>query len=111
MSGISPIAIAMFGASIVLQLISLAFMPLSHGYTKLLPTLGVIVCTNLTVYFFALLVARGVQLSVLIPISAALVPLGAIALGVLTNGESAPMLKMAILVFAAFLIGVASSLK
>jgi len=111
MSGISPIAIAMFGASIVLQLISLAFMPLSHGYTKPLPTLGVIVCTNLTVYFFALLVARGVQLSVLIPISAALVPLGAIALGVLTNGESAPMLKMAILVFAAFLIGVASSLK
>lgn len=58
MTGISPIAVAMFGASVTLQLAMVAMLPLSHGYTKPLATAGVIVSMNLAVYLFALLTAR-----------------------------------------------------
>lgn len=45
------------------------------------------------------------------PISAAVIPLGAIALGVLAYGEPAPWPKVMLLVLASVLIGVASGLK
>jgi multidrug transporter EmrE-like cation transporter len=111
MTGISPLAVAMFGASIALQLVMIATLPSSHGYTKPLPTAVIIVCMNVAVYLFALLVARGVQLSILFPISSAMIPLGAIALGVWAHGEPAPWPKIILLVLASVMVGIASGLK
>lgn len=111
MTGTSPLAVAMFGVSLALQLVMIAMLPLSHGYTKPIATLGVIASMNVAVYLFALLIARGVQLSLLFPIASAMQPLGAIALGVWAYGEPAPWPKIILLVLASVLIGVAAALK
>lgn len=111
MPAISLGTLAIFGASMVLQLLMIAMLPLSRGYTKPIATLLTIASMNLAIYLFALLIQRGVQLSVLLPISSALIPIGAIALGVFVFGEPAPWLKIILLVSASILVGVASGLK
>lgn len=100
-----------FLASVALQIIMLTLMPLSKGYTILLPTLGAMLASNTAMWLFARIIASGVQLSILIPISATVTPLTVIAIGVLVYGEPAPALKIVLLVSAASLVGIASSLR
>jgi multidrug transporter EmrE-like cation transporter len=103
--------VAMFFASVILQVVSLSLLPATKSYTVLWPTIVALVCLNVAIWLFARLVAGGVQLSILIPISATVVPLSIIAVGVFAYGEPAPALKITLLVVASGLIGYASSLK
>ncbi len=101
----------MFAASIVLQVTALYFLPLTNGFANLRPTLMLLLCFGLSFYLFSRLVAAGVQMSVLLPASAALVPLGAIFLGVVVYGEAAPLPKIGLLCLSAAIIAGASMLK
>jgi multidrug transporter EmrE-like cation transporter len=100
-----------FALSIILQVTALYFLPMSRGFTNLTATAMVLICFGISFYLFSRLIVAGVQLSVLLPASAALVPLGAIAIGVLVYGEPAPLPKIALLCLSAVIIGGASLLK
>jgi small multidrug resistance pump len=109
--GISMINVARFSISVILQVAMITLLPATKAYTNLWPTLAAIACINAAIWLLARIVASGVQLSFLIPISATVIPLSVIAAGILFYGEPAPALKIGLLVFASLLIGVASGLK
>jgi multidrug transporter EmrE-like cation transporter len=100
----------MFAASAVLQLIGLIMLPLTKGFTEPMPTLGAALSFLVGIGLLARLIHSGVNLSALIPLLAATVPLATIAFGVLVYGESASLLKITMLVSACGLIGFASAM-
>jgi hypothetical protein len=58
----------------------------------------------------ARLLNSGINLGILLPFMAAVVPLCAIAVGILFYGESASFIKLSLLVSACLVIGFASSI-
>lgn len=102
--------IAWFFASVALQVIALSALPASAGFTRPLPTL--IVCVGIVagLGIFARLAASGVELSLLIPISAAIVPLTIVLIDTFINGNPASAAKIALLCGSCGLIGYASTL-
>lgn len=111
MLALSPTVIGTFVVSIVLQVVALSLLPSSAGFARPLPTLGVIVAFIAGIGLMARLSALGVPLSVLIPLSAAVVPLVIVAVGVLVYGEPASLMRVVLLLGACLLIGVASSIQ
>ena len=99
-----------FLLSIAMQIGMISLLPASSGYTKPLPTLCCIFLINISIWLLARIVASGVQLSILIPLSATLTPLAAIGIGIFVYGEPAPVLKMILLLSAAGLIGWSSTI-
>ena len=69
--------------SVAAQVFGVYLLPMTQGLTQLVPTIG----AGLSILFAVGLMARithaGVNLSTLMPIIAATVPLGAIAVGIL----------------------------
>jgi multidrug transporter EmrE-like cation transporter len=111
MAAFSTVNIVTFLVSVALQIVTMSLLPLSRGYTVLWPTLCVIAAINIAVWLFARIVASGAQLSILIPLSATLIPLCVIAVAIFVYGEPAPVLKILLLVAASVLIGIASGLR
>ena len=108
MTLISPLSILLLLISTVMQIFAIYLIPLTKGLTAPLPTIvwGVVVVAS------SALVVRvahaGVNLSLIIPIMSAVVPLGGIAVAILIHGEPASFLKIGALVVACALVGVAS---
>ena len=109
MSNLLSSVVLMFAVSIVFQVFGIAMLPLSKGLTQPMPTLGLAVGFLVGIGLMARLIYSGVSLSMLIPIMAATVPLASIVLGVVVYGEVASLPKIAMLVTACGLIGVASA--
>jgi multidrug transporter EmrE-like cation transporter len=99
-----------FTISVAAQLLGTAMLPLTQGLTRPVPTLigalGFLIGTGL----MARLVNSGVNLSVLVPLVSAAVPLASIAMGVLLFGDSPSVPKLALLLAACGLIGFATKL-
>jgi multidrug transporter EmrE-like cation transporter len=99
-----------FTISVAAQLLGTAMLPLTQGLTRPVPTLvgalGFLIGTGL----MARLVNSGVNLSVLVPLVSAAVPLSSIAMGVLLFGDTPSVPKLALLLAACGLIGFASKL-
>ena len=99
-----------FTISVAAQLLGTAMLPLTQGLTRSVPTLvgalGFLIGTGL----MARLVNSGVNLSVLVPLVSAAVPLASIAMGVLLFGDTPSVPKLALLLAACGLIGFASKL-
>ena len=99
-----------FTISVAAQLLGTAMLPLSQGLTRPVPTLigalGFLIGTGL----MARLVNSGVNLSVLVPLVSAAVPLASIAMGVLLFGDTPSVPKLAMLLAACGLIGFATKL-
>lgn len=110
MFGLSLGTVLLFSTSIVLQIVFIRMLPLSGGYTKVIPTLAALAAINAAMWIFARLIAGGAQLSILIPASATLTPLAAVIIGVVLQGEPASPYKIAALVGGCLLVGVASKI-
>ncbi|MDX6711953.1 MAG: small multidrug resistance pump [Blastocatellia bacterium] len=110
MAGASVGLIITFTISLAAQLLGTAMLPLTQGLTRPVPTLigalGFLIGTGL----MARLVNSGVNLSVLIPLNSTAVPLASIAMGFLLVGDTPSGPKLAVLLAACGLIGVASKL-
>lgn len=111
MPALTPTVIGTFVASVALQVLALSLLPRSEGFTRPLPTLILIVAFIAGIWLMARLTASGVPISILTPITAAVVPLGVVAVGVLVYGEPASLLRVAVLVVACVLIGIAGSIR
>jgi hypothetical protein len=109
-AALSLTVILSFIASIALQVVSLAVMPMTAGYTKPLPTLFCVVTFAVAIGLLARIIASGVQLSILIPLSSASVPIATVLVGVIFYHEPASLLRIAVLLGACGLIAVASNL-
>ena len=107
---LTPTIIMMLAASVVFQVIGLSLMPLTKGVTQLAPSIACALAFMAGLGLMARLLNSGVNLGILLPFMAAVVPLCAIAVGILFYGESASMVKLSLLVSACLVIGFASSI-
>ena len=111
MATLTPSMIALVATSVICQVIGASLMPMTKGLTEILPTLGFGIAFAIGLGIMARLINSGINLSALLPFMAAVVPLCAIAVGVLVYGESASALKISLLVFSCLTIGFASSMS
>jgi small multidrug resistance pump len=110
MFGLSLPIIGQFIASVILQVIAISALPMTAGFTKIGPTLACIIGFAVAIGLLARIAASGVQLSILIPLSAAAVPIAVVLVSIFFYGEPAPILRVAMLIGACALVGVASTL-
>ncbi|WP_340317999.1 hypothetical protein [Rhizorhabdus argentea] len=110
MTNISPGMALMFLVSIGAQVAGVFLLPLTRGLTQPLPTLAAAAAFLLGLGLLARISHAGINLSSLMPIIAATVPLAAVAIGIFAYGETASLAKVATLVASCALVGVASTL-
>ena len=110
MQRIVPIGIILFGSSVIAQVISMAVMPRTLGFTNLSYTSLCLVSMDLSVWLAAKLLQRGTSLGLIVPAMAACVPLVTIFIGICMYGESASAAKVSLLVVACGLVAIASAL-
>ena len=85
-------------------------MPLTKGLTELVPSIGCGIAFLAGLGLMARLLNSGINLGILLPFMAAIVPLCAIAVGIIFYGESASLTKLSLLVSACLVVGFASSI-
>ena len=107
---LTPAIIAILAASVVFQVIGLSLMPLTKGLTELVPSIGCGIAFLAGLGLMARLLNSGINLGILLPFMAAIVPLCAIAVGIMFYGESASLTKLSLLVSACLVVGFASSI-
>jgi len=107
---LTPTIIAMLAASVVFQVIGLSLMPLTKGLTELVLSIGCGIAFLAGLGLMARLLNSGINLGILLPFMAAIVPLCAIAVGIMFYGESASLTKLSLLVSACLVVGFASSI-
>ena len=105
MATFSPMIIAMTIGSIIVQLVGIYLFPLTEGFTRPLPTITALICFAIGTALVARIAYAGVSLSAIIPLMAALVPLGGVAIAIIFYGEPASIPKVGMLVAACVLIG------
>lgn len=106
---IAPTSVLMFVVSVVFQIASLSLLPLSKGFTSAVPSIFCVIFFAVGLGLLARLVHLGTEVGVLIPISAASVPVATMIVGILFFGESASALKIGLLAVACLCIGLASA--
>ena len=107
---LTPTIIMMLAASVVFQVIGLSLMPMTKGVTQLVQSIACGLAFLAGLGLMARLLNSGINLGILLPFMAAVVPLCAIAVGILFYGESASFIKLSLLVSACLVIGFASSI-
>ena len=85
-------------------------MPLTKGLTELVLSIGCGIAFLAGLGLMARLLNSGINLGILLPFMAAIVPLCAIAVGIMFYGESASLTKLSLLVSACLVVGFASSI-
>jgi multidrug transporter EmrE-like cation transporter len=110
MNIISLRAIGLFCATLVGQLCAIALLPRTRGFVAPLPTMACVAAFVFSIWMISRLAHEGTSLGILIPLLNAIIPLGTVAIGVLGFGESASLSRIAMLLVACVLIGVASRL-
>ena len=101
----------MVAASVVFQVIGASLLPMTKGVTEIIPSLGCGIAFAAGLGMMARLINSGINLSVLLPFMAAVVPLCAIGVGIIFYGESASTIKIALLAFSCLIIGFASGMS
>lgn len=110
MRGISLSTGVLFAAAVISQVISIAVLPRTLGFSNLAYTLVCLVAFDLSLWMCARLSQSGVNLGLLIPAMSAVVPLASIAVGIFVYHEPTLAPRIALLIAACALIGVASAL-
>lgn len=108
MFSISPMALFVFIASVACQVAAVGLLPATKGFTAPLPTVASAAGIVLGIGAMARLLNMGVNLSVLVPLLSAVVPLCGVAIGILLYGDSASIVKIALLVTSCGFIALAA---
>jgi len=104
-------AIALFGVIIVTQILATSFLPKTDGFRSLAWTVPCLLFYFGSFWAMSVVISRGLQLGILIPILSAVIPLFLIGVGVFVYGESASLQKIGLLGLACLLVGAASVCK
>lgn len=111
MAGLTIGNIGLFLITVFAQIAGFAMLPRTNGFSDPLWTGICIAAGAISLWPLAHLIHLGVPLSGLVPILAATVPLVTIFVGLFFYSEAASITKVAMLVVACGLVGLASSLK
>jgi multidrug transporter EmrE-like cation transporter len=103
--------VALFGGSVVAQLIGISLLPRTHGFSRPGYTLVCVLVFLIGFTLVAKLTYSGMSLGIMMPAMAAVVPLGTIAIGVLLYREKTSATRIGFLVGACILIGIANKLR
>lgn len=109
--GIPVQTILIFALIIATQILAGTFLPRTDAFRNLPWTAACLGTYILSFWLMAVLIGRGVPLSLLLPLMAALVPLAMVGVGVWIYHEPASWTKLAWLFAACGAIGVASAVK
>jgi multidrug transporter EmrE-like cation transporter len=109
MPAISLRVVGLFFAAVGFQLVAVVFLPRTRGFTNPLPTIACAAFFVCGIWMVARMYYGGAKLGIMMPLLAAVIPLGIIVIGVSMYGESASVLKVALLVGACGLIGAAAA--
>ena len=93
------------------QVAATSLPPRTDGFTNLYWTAACLVIFAISYWCLAQMIDRGMPLSLLIPILAAVVPLAMIAVGVIIYKEAASGMKIMLLRLACGTIGVTSAMR
>lgn len=107
MGSLNWVTVVTFLISMVFQVTGILLLPASKGFTNPLPSIGVVASFGVGLWMLARISNSGVNLGLLIPISAACVPLFTMAAGVLFFHEPGNALRVALLAGACVIIGLA----
>lgn len=110
-AGVSLQTILLFVAIIVTQIMGGTMLPKTDAFRDIPWTTACLGTYILSFWMMALAISRGVPLSMMLPIMAALVPLAMVGIGVWLYGEPASFAKIAWLIGACGAIGIASAVK
>jgi|ERR1700733_4199581 multidrug transporter EmrE-like cation transporter len=110
MRGISLTTSGLFAAAVLAQVLSVAVLPRTLGFTNLGYTLVCVIAFDVSLWICARIFVSGVRLGAFIPAMSALVPLASILLGVIVYHETASKLRIGLLLIACGFIGAASAL-
>lgn len=104
-------SIVLFGLIIASNLLALGLLPKTEGFTQVNITIACVSFVIINFWALSRVIYNGMDLSLLVPIMSAVLPLGTIIIGVVLYGESASIMKIITLIIACGLIGVASKLS
>lgn len=110
-AGVSLQTVLLFCLIIATQVLGGALLPRTEGFHNLAWTAACLGTYGFSLWLMAFLINRGVPLSLLLPLMAALVPLALVGVGVAVYHEPASWGKIAWLLAACGAIGVASTMK
>ena len=110
MRGISLATGSLFAAAVLAQIISVALLPRTLGFSNVPATLACLIAFDLSLWLCARMSQAGMNLGLLIPAMSAVVPLASIAVGILVYHEPAMVPRTTLLAAACGLIGIASAL-
>jgi multidrug transporter EmrE-like cation transporter len=102
--------IALFVLAAAGQVLAIGLLPRTQGFTNAGYSIACVVTFSLSLWLIARILQSGVNLGILVPLMSAVAPLGGVAVAILIYGEHASLPKVAALVIACGLIGVASRL-
>lgn len=100
----------MFLGGVLGQLVGLTLMPLTKGLTAPLPTIGCALSFLIGLGLLTRVISSGAPLSTIVPLNSVAIPLGSMAIGIFILGEGASLPRIAVLLTACALIGLASLL-
>ncbi len=103
--------LAIFTIVLFTQILAISTLPRTEGFMSFSWTSLCLGLYFLSFWGLAHMIHKGLPLSLLVPMLAALVPLATIAIGVIFYKESASLLKILMLSLACGLIGAASAAK
>jgi multidrug transporter EmrE-like cation transporter len=104
-----PRVYALFIASAGLQVLAVALLPRTHGFTQPIATVACSALFVAGIWMVALMYQSGAKLGILSPLLAAVIPLGVVAVGIILYHESASPLRVGLLILACGLIGAAAA--
>jgi multidrug transporter EmrE-like cation transporter len=104
-------SVALFLFLIVSQIIATSLLPRTVGFTDLQWTIACLGVYAVSLWSLAHIIHKGMPLSLVVPILAAVVPLASIAVAVVFYKEAASLFKIVLLCSACGVIGLASGIK
>lgn len=104
-------SVALFFFLIVSQIVATSLLPRTAGFTNISWTIACLSVYAISFWSLSHIIYKGMPLSLVVPICAAVVPLASIAIAVVFYKEAASLLKIAMLCSACGLIGLASVVK
>jgi multidrug transporter EmrE-like cation transporter len=109
---VASIPLSVFGlffASVGFQLLAVILLPRTQGFANPLPTIGCAAFFVCGIWMVARLYYGGAKLGIVMPLLAAVIPIGIIVIGITMYGETASPFKIVLLLAACGLIGAAAS--
>ena len=102
--------IGLFALQVAFQIIGISLLAPSQGFTQPWYSIGVVGSFAVALFAIARILQSGVDLGLILPAAAVVVPLAAIPIGIFFHGETPSVMRIGILVFACILVGVSSKI-